>query len=167
MKSCLKKPPQTPSCCKRPSLREIVRRASSRRGSIHEVLKTQTETTTESILSDSCSSSRRTSESIRTLFARLHGSSRRVFVEQERERKSLIQFGNVYIREYEVTAGHHPGGRSGVPIEVSILSGLNFSCFNMEFISMHKYLLSLSKARLELQQTRPSTNRRVRIPSFH
>jgi hypothetical protein len=41
-----------------------------------------------------------------------------MFVEQEKERKSLIQFGNVYIREYEVTAGHHPGGRSGVPIEL-------------------------------------------------
>lgn len=120
MKSCLKKPPQSPQCHKRPSLREVIRRASYRRVStnIHDEQLTMQSETTEHSISDSCSSSRRVSESFRTLFARSQGSSHRIFAGREKEKKSLIKFGDVNIREYEVTAGHHPGGRSGVPIEL-------------------------------------------------
>lgn len=148
MKSCLKKPPQSPQCHKRPSLREVIRRASYRRVStnIHDEQLTMQSETTEHSISDSCSSSRRVSESFRTLFARSQGSSHRIFAGREKEKKSLIKFGDVNIREYEVTAGHHPGGRSGVPIEVSSTFSalLGFCNFNqcMEFISP-RMLLSL------------------------
>eukprot|EP00804_Cyclotella_cryptica_P007582 CCRYP_010656-RA/>CCRYP_010656-RA protein AED:0.03 eAED:0.03 QI:248/1/1/1/1/1/2/467/243 len=60
---------------------------------------------------------RRPSESILSLFTRL-GSSRRVEHGVKKEKEAAVQFGDVVIREYEITASHHPGGRSGVPIEL-------------------------------------------------
>jgi hypothetical protein len=60
---------------------------------------------------------------VRALFALLGTSRREVPTDQpladvNEERISVVHFGDVLIREYDITASHHPGGTSGVPIEV-------------------------------------------------
>jgi L-serine deaminase len=126
IKSCMKRPSQASIADSRgslrdKSLREVLRRVSSRRASISEVLRSQgTESTIEMSSSSHTSDSfeHRPSESCRTLFFKLGGSSRQVFAEKTDERKSIVRFSDVSIREYDITASHHPGGRACVPIEV-------------------------------------------------
>jgi len=73
--------------------------------------------TTDSTNISSTESSRRVSATFLSLFDRF-GSSRRVEHNTTKEKETVVQFGSVAIREYEVTASHHPGGRAGVPIEL-------------------------------------------------
>lgn len=145
MKSCMKKPEDSTFAPRGSTLREILRRASSGRVSISDILKYQsTEATAD--LSDSSlrstsspeinysshSSERRASESIRSLFAKL-GSSRQVFVEKKRE--SVVRFSDVCIREYDVTASHHPGSRSGVPIEL----GWKYNILDPQSVNLYEF----------------------------
>jgi hypothetical protein len=145
MKSCIKKPEDSTFAPRGSALREILRRASSGRVSISDILKYQsTEATAD--LSDSSlrstsspeinysshSSERRASESIRSLFAKL-GSSRQVFVEKKRE--SVVRFSDVCIREYDVTASHHPGSRSGVPIEL----GWKYNILDPQSVNLYEF----------------------------
>jgi hypothetical protein len=56
-----------------------------------------------------------------------------VFVEKKDER--AVRFGDVCIREYDVTASHHPGGRAGEPIEL----GWKYNILDPQPINMYEY----------------------------
>ena len=113
-KSCMKKStPEESISDSRQSLGSILRRASF---PMHHRVSGKSKSSESSNISSS-ESSRRLSATFLSLFDRL-GSSCRLERNMTKEKQTVVQFGSVAIREYEVTASHHPGGRAGVPIEV-------------------------------------------------